>query len=339
MKRDFELDLHEYLELGDFERAEQGLIATKEVEKQTVSKSKKSNQLIYQSNVITMGRYEMSAVEKNIMYMLLSQIKPEDTSDTVYTVDVSHMENIVNKSMNIEGLKEATKKLLTRIVEGEDENGDYFQTTFISSATYLTGKGVIALTLAPKVRPYYIRLTRFFTTYQLETALNLTGKHSKRLYEILSMYKNFANPEFRIKVDELKRLLGIVDKQGKDSYPKYPLFRKLVLDKSLNEINNYAHIDIKVEYEEILGVNLGRGRKPVETLLFHIAKTRNEVDEQSEVYLILTQEFQLRKDQTVKIMQQYTEKDIRKRIYDVRLLKNDQHIRNIGAYVAKLFNV
>jgi plasmid replication initiation protein len=294
---------------------------------------------IVQSNVITMGRYEMSALEKNILYMLMAEVKPNDVAGKPYRISGTKLMRMTEKQIRPADFIAATKKLNTRLIETEDIKGNYFHTTFLSSATYLKGEGIIEITLSEKIRPYYIELRERFTSMQLDTALNLSGKYSKRLFEILSMHKSFNNPEFRISVRDLKYKLGIIDEKGKDTYSNYAIFRSVVLEKSKYEINNFAGVDINFDYEEILGQKSGRGRKPVETLVFRVTNLNKQIQLNESLFTALTTEFGLRKDQAAATLKNYSEEEIRKKLFDMRNQKRDGTIRNLGAYAAKTFNV
>ena len=142
--------------------------------------------------------------------------------------------------------------------------------TFIAAAEYHKGKGLIEIEIAKLVKPFYLNLKEKFTSYQLNAAMSLSGKYTKRLYEILSMYKNFPDPSVKIDLVNLKRMLSIIDANGKDSYKKFTHFRQRILEFATTEINTKT--DIRFEWKEIYGKTIGKGRNPVSAILFNIEK-------------------------------------------------------------------
>jgi plasmid replication initiation protein len=122
------------------------------------------------------------------------------------------------------------------------------QTTLVSSAEYIKGQGLIEIGIEPKLRPYLFELRQNFTTYQLELALILKSKFSKRMYEMLSQFKNTGI--FRISVLDLKERLSLYNPKTKEEqYEKWSAFDKYVLKIAHKEINK--HTDIQFEYEAI----------------------------------------------------------------------------------------
>ncbi|WP_176464551.1 replication initiation protein [Flectobacillus sp. BAB-3569] len=170
----------------------------------------------------------MSALEKNIIYMVMSQIKKEDSADKIYIVAARELMLLTGSEIKYTDFQKATAKLVTRLLQGTLPNGNILQTTFVSSAEYIRGQGLIELTISPKIRPFYIDLKKEFTTFQLNIALNLHTIYAKRLYEILSMFKNMRNQKFRVNLFELKKKLNLIDeKQVEINMQNLPISRKL----------------------------------------------------------------------------------------------------------------
>ena len=148
------------------------------------------------------------------------------------------------ETVNYSSFKKATEKLLSRILEGTLSNGNLLQVAFVSSAEYIANKGLIEIELSQKILPYYLNLTEKFTTFELEIALNLNSIYSKRIYELISQYKNLPNKSFKISLKTLKETLGVIElKTGKDKYENFSIFKKNVLDTAFKEING-GHLDV-----------------------------------------------------------------------------------------------
>ena len=72
--------------------------------------------LIKQHNAITEARYEMSSLEKNILYMLMAELNEGDDADKTYTVFVNKLSDITGKTIEHAQFKKATEKLINRVI-------------------------------------------------------------------------------------------------------------------------------------------------------------------------------------------------------------------------------
>ena len=304
---------------------------------------------LWQSNFITSAKYEMSALEKNILYMVMSQIKKADSHKTIYTVSATDIMNYMKgETINYSSLKRATDRLLSRVLEGKLPNGNLLQVAFVSSAEYIANKGLIEIELSQKILPYYLNLTEKFTTFELEIALNLNSIYSKRIYELISQYKNLTNKSFKIPLKLLKEILGVIElKTGKDKYENFSVFRKNVLDPAFTEING-NNLDVSFTYEAIEGKKLGKGRKPIEFVEFvieNLSPSKTMVTDYKiettfvELFERLTIKHKLRKDQATEVLDKFSYAEINKNLYAIWNSFQNREIKNIGAYTASTFNL
>lgn len=306
--------------------------------KYTVS-MKKTDITLWQDNLLTIARYDMTPLEKNILYMVMSQIKKEDKVGSTYFVSARELMDRTKEEIDFSLFRKATKSLVSRAFETTLPNGDLLQASFVAAARYHKGKGLIEIEISRFVLPFYLELKEKFTTFQLNAALNLNSKYAKRLYEMLSMYKAMPDKSFTINLLELKKMLLVIDKDDKDDYPNFADFAKRVLKPAENEIND--NTDIRFTYEVILGTSSGKGRKPVAAIRFHVEPILSggvPTDEQyTTLNLRLINEFGLNKKQSERVISENDRKDILKKLYEISLVKNT--IRNIGGYTAKTFNL
>ena len=304
---------------------------------------------LWQSNFITSAKYEMSALEKNILYMVMSQIKKEDSHKTIYTVSATDiMSYMKGETVNYSSFKKATERLLSRVLEGTLPNGNLLQVAFVSSAEYIANKGLIEIELSQKILPYYLNLTEKFTTFELETALNLNSIYSKRIYELISQYKNLSNKSFKISLKLLKETLGVIElKTGKDKYENFSVFKKNVLTPAFTEING-KNLDVSFTYEAIEGKKLGKGRKPIEVIEFVIENlsplktmiTDYKVETKYvELFERLTTRHKLRKDQATEVLDKFSYEEINKNLYAIWNSYVNKEVKNLGAYTASTFNL
>lgn len=295
---------------------------------------------IWQDNVLTVARYEMSEAEKNLLYMVVAQVKPTDKEDKYYQVSVNEMATIMGADrLKAEPYRQATRKLMTRVFETTLPNGDSLQATFIASAQFKKGTDIIEIELSRKVRPFYVDLNQRYTKIQLVAAISLNSAYAKRVYELLCMYKNMKDKTFRRDLAEIKMMLNIIDpKTGKDSYSNWTRFQKNVLDIAAKEIN--GHTDITFTYKPIYGDRPGRGRKPVEQVEFEVFyQAKPEPEPTTPLLDRLVKQFRLRPDQAIKVLEMHSVEVINRQLYDIHTKSVDGKVKNLGSYTAKVFGI
>jgi plasmid replication initiation protein len=295
---------------------------------------------IWQDNALTVARYEMTETEKNLLYMVVANVKKDDPPTKKYQVSVKEMAEVTgSKGLMLEAYKQATRKLLTRVFETTLPDGDLLQATFISSARYKKGTGIIEIGLSDEVRPFYVHLHSKFTKVQLAAAISLKSTYAKRIYELMCMFKNMKDKTFRRNLVDLKTMLSIIDpKTGKDSYSNWTRFQIRVLNVAAREIN--GHTDITFIYKPIYGDRPGRGRKPVEQVEFEVfyqAKPESEVA--TPLLERLVKQFRLRPDQAAKVLETHSVEVINRQLYDIHVKANDGKVKNLGSYTARVFGL
>ncbi|MCP3659274.1 MAG: replication initiation protein [Bacteroidetes bacterium] len=103
-----------------------------------------SNKLIRQHNDITAARYNLTAVEKDIIYLILQSIKESDSENKVYRFPVSSLKSQGREELNHKNIKDAAHKLLSRVYEIRKPTG-WLKISPVSSIEYVGGTA--------KVRP------------------------------------------------------------------------------------------------------------------------------------------------------------------------------------------
>lgn len=295
---------------------------------------------IWQDNVLTLARYEMTEAEKNILYMVVAKVRKEDPPTKMYQVSVKEMAALTGSDeLKFDTYKKATEKLVGRVFQTVLPNGNLLQATFFASAEYKIGTGIIELELSQKVRPFYVDLNQRFTKVQLVAAISLNSSYAKRIYELLCMYKNMQNKTFRHGLTELKNMLGITNpKTGEDSYPTWTKFETRVLEVATKEINGAT--DITFNYKPIYGNRPGRGRKPVVEVEFEVFyQAKPELAPLSGLHERLIKQFRLRADQADTVLTSHSAEAINRQLYDIQTKAADGKVKNIGSYTAKVFGL
>lgn len=283
---------------------------------------------IRQHNAITTARYEMSACEMDLIFLLLSKLKPKN--GLTYQIDVKEIEEKTGRQWNYNQLQEATEKIGSRMYVIED-NEKLTQLWILGSAIYLKGEGKIELTISEKAKPYLIDLKNNFTSYKLYSALSLTSKYAKRIYQLTSQWKNVGKKEYTI--EHLKTILKLKDPQGlePEKFQSFNLFRKKVLEPAIAQINKQT--DLYLSYD------LTKKGRAFHSIIFSIKRTSKPLlidfqdDEKIQKSLEVAKKLGItRKDILQEIAEsEEVQKMLRKYVNDIKL-GNFQDVKNKAGY-------
>lgn len=201
----------------------------------------KDDKLIYQHNVITSGRYDYSATMLDILFMVLSCLEKDKLE---YIIHVHDIEAITGRKWNLKQLREATENIGSRMFEIETKES-IEQIWLFSRVKYLLGTGSFTVTLNPLASQYFFELKNNFTSLQLKSVLTCSSKYAKRLYGIACQWRSVGSKRFEI--EELKKMLGLIDKKGNEQFDKISQLKERVLDIAKKQINENS--DIEIDYE------------------------------------------------------------------------------------------
>lgn len=235
--------------------------------------TKKREYLVVKGNeLIQKSRFELSLVEQKTIAFICSMIKPIKAIDRANGVpfQLDYQFNIrdyckvcgidYNSGTNYADIKDTLKKLRDRSMWMTLEDGTESLVGWLSKVRTNKKSGIAEIKLDEDLVPYLFDLGKRFTQYQLYNILAMKSAFSVRLYELLKSYliKDSASKNFDI--DELKHLLMVEDVK---SYDRFPDFRRKVLEKAQEEINELT--DINIYFEPIT-----KGRKVIK-VKFRIA--------------------------------------------------------------------
>lgn len=291
--------------------------------------------VLFQANALTVANYEMTPLQKNILYSVQLQLGADDALDKEYVIrikDLAELNGVRNPYAN---LRQATKSMMQKIIEIPIDN-NLLQIAPFSSVFYNTSEGTIAITIDPKLRPFLFNLENRFTTYGYVEASSLASRYSKRLYEMLSQWKNMGL--MKVTVQELKtrlKLIKVDEEQGIEieQYVDFDNFRRRVLDPAKREINEST--DLQVEYYP------EREGKKITMLKWTIKIVKKELQapNPSELEMQLVEKFRLRPDQARYVLDNYETPYITRRLYEIEVINASRKITNMGGYTAKVFGV
>ena len=194
-------------------------------------------------NALTTARYEYTELQLDLFFFLLSQLrKVEDGS--IYSLKISDLSRVTGKEYHYGYLRKATEGMGSRMFEIETPER-LRQLWMFRSVEYVKGKGIIEVRLSEDILPYLFDLKNNFTSFELLSALRLTSKHAKRIYQLCSQWKDVGQTKTFDLLD-FKRMLGLVDSNGAEEYKVITMFCQKVLDIAVRQINE--HTDLRIAY-------------------------------------------------------------------------------------------
>lgn len=207
-----------------------------------------SEKKIKQHNTITSGRYDFSACQLDVLFMLLATLDESDELGKQYHIRVRDIELITGRKWNYQQLKEGNEGMMSRVFEIQMPQG-LRQIVLFTTIQYLDGTGSFYMKINEDARPYFFDLKNNFTLLELKSVLSCSSKHAKRLYSLACQWRGTGGHTYSI--GELKEMLGLKDPKGKEpeQYAMISNFQKYVLDVAKKQINEQT--DIVFDYELI----------------------------------------------------------------------------------------
>lgn len=237
--------------------------------------------LLRQDNRITMARYELSLIEKRVMYYVLKEIRQQFVlsengqrnlfNDLVVRINVSQLVKAVDNNDNYTLVKNALRNLRLRSFEwdnGEEEfseNYEWLEVGFIDWSKWNKG-GTVEVQISKTILPFYVELTSRYTEYSLLVAMSLKSKWSQRMYELCAQWR--AAGGFQVGVNELKEMFKLEVK-----YTRFAAFKENVLEVAREEIKTLydkGECDLYFNYGE------NKDGRTVNTLSFKIISKQTE---------------------------------------------------------------
>lgn len=195
----------------------------------------KSNELIQES------RYAMTVQQNKIMLYLISKIRPMDAGNEVYQVSIREFCQVCNitqdSGKNYNDAKKAIKALADKSIWVKQEDGNEVLLRWLNCVKLNHTTHCFEITFHPDMLPYLYDLQSRYTRYCLDNVLTMQSKYGIRLYELLKSYQ-YLQKEINFSLEELRQKLDV------SGYKRYPDFRRFVLDKAIEDINECSDITV-----------------------------------------------------------------------------------------------
>lgn len=199
----------------------------------------KSNELIQKS------RFSLTTNQQKIILYLISKLKYQDNDFKELKVDIKDFCRVcgidLSSGRTYNELKNSIKQIADKSIWIDKENGDSALVRWIEKPIIHKNDGIITIKLDEDLKPYLLDLKEKYTQYELIYTLKMKSKYSIRLYELLKsrQYNKLKNYTVKYSINELKKLLDA------ENYKTFKDFRRRVIEKAIEEINNFSDINIE----------------------------------------------------------------------------------------------
>lgn len=224
--------------------------------------------LVNKSNNLITASYDLTLQEQKLILTLASMVQPKDTDFKEYEFKIKDFMDLLgleDKSKYTQ-IPKITKELMKKVFEIR-EGEDILQLSWLSSARYNEGSGIVILKFDSSLKPYLLQLSEFYTKYRLENILQLKSKYSLRIYELLKSNQYLGT--YEISLEDLKEMLGATEK----SYSVYQNVKNRIILRAQKELKEKT--DISFTFTEI------KFKRKVSAIKFYINK--NKIENESKI--------------------------------------------------------
>lgn len=221
--------------------------------------------LVRQDNSITNARYDFTACQLDILFSIMGQIHDDDSTNKMYIIYAKEIEELTGRKWDYVQFREATENMGSRMFEIKTDK-DYTQFWLFQRVKYIIGQGRVEIKFSEDAIALLKQLKNNFTTYELQSALKMSSKYAKRIYQICSQWKDIGESK-KFDIKEFKSNLGLIDSKGNEEYSPISMFKSRVLDVAVKQINEQSDLDVSYH----MAGEHGR-KKPLKTITFYIKK-------------------------------------------------------------------
>ncbi len=202
---------------------------------------------IRQHNALTNARYDYTELQQDLMFFVISKLNP-DNKDS-YSLNIMELSKLTGKKYNASYLHKATADMGSRVFEILTKES-YEQIWMFQRVKYHLGQGIIEFDLTKHILPYLFDLKNNFTSYELAAALRLSSKYAKRIYQLCSQWKDLGETR-NYDLQDLKKMLGLLDEKGNEKMKQLIDLRINVLDVAVKQINEHTELNISYTLEKV----------------------------------------------------------------------------------------
>jgi plasmid replication initiation protein len=183
----------------------------------------------------------MTLQEKRLLLLAMAWIRQGDTDFQTYRVPITELCLLLDiKSKDAYSrLRDISRKLMSRVVEIEDDHGGWEMFQWVSNAKYVSrgkrgnklGAAYLEIRFHKDMMPWLLELTRKFASIPFAQLASFRSLHALRLFEILyAECQTYTRKRLTFELDDLKKRLGVGQ-----SYPNFADFERRVLQPAQKE--------------------------------------------------------------------------------------------------------
>ncbi len=181
--------------------------------------AKKSSHIakIRQPYGLTIARQDLNKHELRILIRILEALQPQMTENLkldmfsqTLEINLDTINLLPVGSKNYRYVKEALQTMRNKSIEvrGEDKDGKYTRYTgLILASSIYDNNHKVQITIDKDLFPAYLELKNGFSSYNPETAFNLSTVYAMRLYQLVSHWKDI--PFITRSIEEIREWLGV----------------------------------------------------------------------------------------------------------------------------------
>lgn len=242
--------------------------------------SKAEERHVVMHNKLVEGKYSMPLQAAKIVRMAIAKMSYGDDSIGVFSCSIVELAELlgISKGNLYRDIRKTCATLERSFVYLGTDNPrhKWIRLQWVEKASY-DGNGTLSVILSPDLQPYLIGLRNCYTQYRLKNIIGFDSFYAIRLYELLLCRYNMADysneEKFKFTIAEIRELLLC-----KDKFPRFPDFRRKVLERALREINDKSDIEISFDLEKngisysaiVFNVHLNKKADNQNSPLFHI---------------------------------------------------------------------
>lgn len=189
----------------------------------------------YIDNTLAEGRFNYTQEELDLLFYIMHII---DADRTQYTIRMKEIEDISRKSKKGSRIRESFRSLGKRTYEIDHSSQEWEIHWLFRSVTQKDS--IISIEINETILPLLCNLKKNYTLLELNGGFRLNGKYAKRLYLLLSRWKNLKSKIYE--VDQLMEILKYTNKS------KQIVDIKRTVEKAVADINLQTHLLVETEW-------------------------------------------------------------------------------------------
>jgi len=223
----------------------------------------REQKVVKHNELVQKSRFSLSLVEQKTINFIISLVKPkEEYPDRKQPLEYEFKIQTYCKicgidykaGKNYKMVRETLRELCRKDAIMMLPDGTETRVTWVNKFWSNKGKGWAKIRFDEDMAPYIFDLYDNTTRFVLLNILPMKSKYSVRIYELCRSWAGIKRKTY--KIDELRKLLMIEDGE----LTNFKDFRRRVLEKAMEEINN--NTDLNINFEPIK-----KGRKVVQVCL------------------------------------------------------------------------